>query len=129
MQSFQLLGQPVVAVPLRLSVSVGQCFYCERELTLIRNDPSHRTRDHLYPKALIKPFQRLLKGSFNQKNIVDACHACNNAKGEMSPFEWMTRLPAPAAMRVADRLRELGMPHIDICLAAQAVFMPPRIAS
>lgn len=59
-----------------------RCHYCNRETRLKwipgQWDPDHATLDHIIPKS---------KGGTNaRENLVLACNACNNAKGDM-PYE------------------------------------------
>jgi 5-methylcytosine-specific restriction endonuclease McrA len=67
-----------------------RCRWCKRE---VREDVPHNHRqratlDHLIPTSK--------GGKDMMENLVTACHACNNEKGDMMPdvFEWYLHMKA-----------------------------------
>ena len=64
------------------------CYYCRREMTKDRKarlPGSTATLDHKIPTAR--------GGSGRRGNLVAACHACNNAKGDLTEVEFRVKLP------------------------------------
>lgn len=67
----------------------GRCFYCPTPLNFdvgCKDNPAGATRDHVIPRSL-RP------GLRGNDEIVAACWACNQAKGDMSLAEFMAILP------------------------------------
>lgn len=60
----------------------GLCHYCSRKtsLTIDYYDPLRATVDHKFPVSR--------GGTDELENLVNACSACNNMKGDMIPDEW-----------------------------------------
>ena len=67
------------------------CSYCNEQL-----GPRSATLDHIIPKS---------KGGHGVKNLVVACHGCNNAKGDMMPEEWAAVLAIRKARIARWKLR------------------------
>jgi hypothetical protein len=65
----------------------GRCYYCRRrtarsnEPEWVANPSLRATRDHKVPRSR--------GGSSRNDNIVLACSACNNAKGNLTAIEFM----------------------------------------
>lgn len=72
-----------------------RCYWCNRQMT---NDfwcMRRRTRDHV--------IARDLGGTSRKTNVVFACFACNNLKGEMTLKEWhIVRRDIPEWWRLAE---------------------------
>ena len=83
----------------RVRRSVGdrcdwRCVYCHRPLAEGAPDPADRpTLDHLIPRSK--------HGSNQQRNLVLACHDCNNGKGDTDPAEWLPTCGYPAGLHTA----------------------------
>jgi hypothetical protein len=100
----------------------GPCFYCgngtspafevgdtPRLRHKFRNSIS--SADHVYPKSIVdsvlKSAPKTVKWHAN--NVVLACVACNNYKGQLHPLDWLVIMPNNHnAARLAERLIELG---------------------
>lgn len=70
----------------------GRCFYCPVVLnfeTGSKDNPNGVTRDHVTPRSKLT----LMPGDPGRYDIVAACWACNQAKGNMSLAEFMAILP------------------------------------
>jgi hypothetical protein len=64
-----------------------QCIYCEIELYSFHNtELPHliKTNDHFIPKCR--------GGSDESKNILHCCKFCNNQKGYLYPWTWLSKL-------------------------------------
>jgi len=102
----------------------GACFYCGHPFDTVGKFP---TRDHVFPRRMIRPFGRFLSTDWYQLNIVPGCPVCNTAKGGSSPYHWVHQLDARAADALQHRLEMLGDPSAGmIALAEEArrVFSP-----
>ncbi len=64
----------------------GRCSYCRKPVGL-----KEGTLDHFWPRAL--------GGTSRQKNIRWSCLACNAAKADMHPLEWLQKMPKPEPRR------------------------------
>lgn len=68
------------------------CYYCGEPFAPWRNGFSPRvpTREHRLPRSL--------GGGDGKKNVVLACWACNNEKGNMKEYEFKVYLSATAGI-------------------------------
>ena len=84
---------------LRLFTANPHCYYCGALTVLDGNlkNPLRATREHLFPK--LHP-RRLEPNTTNERRIVLACNACNNAKCNADVSDYLT----PAQIR----LRSMG---------------------
>lgn len=57
----------------------GRCYYCEQP-----TPPSELTMDHIVPVAR--------GGRSTKSNVVPSCKACNTAKQQLLPMEWIAYL-------------------------------------
>ena len=120
------------------------CFYCDRQFRRIgtidrdtgrRVTPTHphkHTRDHVIPKArLSAKLHPLHDAEWRLLDIVPACFACNNRKGDMWPLDWLVIMPEAGVQRLHDRLLALGCPREEIieALAYRGVYQALTIAA
>ena len=84
------------------------------------------TRDHIYPRWLVRRFRRRPSDYRRQLNSAPACLACNNAKGGMQhPLEWLERLSADAQHRLGVRLQHLNAGFVTESKLDQFVIVTP----
>lgn len=89
----------------------GRCVYCGVEVTLASGKPEPRsaTCDHFIPRAR--------GGHEGRSNKVLACHACNQAKGDMDPrlilFTWLWLNP-DSFHRAIQRFDAINHPRTSI---------------
>lgn len=78
----------------------GKCFYCRVELTLPREPNSRKktrvTRDHLIPRSKGGPQGR--------SNVVAACYACNNLRGNMPWLDYLVLIRLRMAVHEGETL-------------------------
>lgn len=82
------------------------------------------TRDHVFPRALIRVLPDARSERWRRLNKVRACAACNGRKGDTHPLAWLGQLTNPAGIeRLACRLIVLGVP-VPAVRAARG--LPPK---
>lgn len=72
-----------------------RCFYCGRHLTpRVRRRPSEadRTIDHIIPQSR--------GGGSNFANLCLCCRGCNEAKGDLMPWEWLSPIESGEGVAV-----------------------------
>lgn len=78
----------------------GRCFYCRVDLTLPREPNSRKktrvTRDHLIPKSR--------GGRQGNPNVVAACYACNNLRGNMPWLDYLVLIRLRIAVHGGENL-------------------------
>lgn len=62
----------------------GLCHYCKVNMTLKRGNAAMVTIDHVHPKSQ--------GGTRHNNNVVGACFACNNAKGDRHYEDFMAEV-------------------------------------
>jgi len=93
---------------IREDVDQWRCFYCGRT-----PDGVEFISEHVIPRAR--------GGSNDRVNRVPACLACNCAKRDMIPSEWLSTPPSPEARRVEIQL--LGAYYVVPCCTDNVVRM------
>ncbi len=81
------------------------------------------TIEHIIPQSAFKPYMGRIPRTFLKLNRVEACHRCNNAKGDMDPVDWARNLGPSAVARLAARFVEMGVPadYIELLPSGRSI--------
>lgn len=113
------------------------CFYCGIKLRRIPMEKLYYraaprdmfTWDHIFPQSALKNFRpSQIPTAFRRLNRVPSCAACNNAKGNIDPVYWAQQLGADAVVRLASRIREMGVPSDYIALMRSGAAILSNVA-
>lgn len=86
------------------------CFYCPTVLVLApadRDQLNGATRDHLFPRVLVRTLAGTAPERWYCRNKVWCCAGCNRRKKCMHPLEWAWTLDETHQARVLNRVREM----------------------
>lgn len=93
--------------PLFIPRRYRRCFYCRRPLQLPGASPDGRTRDHIFPRAMLRRLGIRLPDEWHALNVVPCCAGCNQTKADMHPEAWLRVLDRHTHRQLLDRLDRL----------------------
>jgi hypothetical protein len=80
-------------VPMRAAMfrkQSGRCYFCKRDMTPIERISCELRHSHDHLKPTVEHLRPVSRGGGERDcfNLVLACHYCNNAKGDLTDFEF-----------------------------------------